>query len=444
MSVVLGTVVGFFFIECIQAFGTLRLLGRATPGRKIAAFAALQALFIGIITSSLPTMELGFLLVSVTHFLFYMGIFQVGLYPDALFSYLIPISLYCLGRCIFTPLFSSYFPLVLEATWLKTVLGASADLTAYLPSVMLACFMLVMEQPSRDKLASDSSLPLFFGWFLIFLGMAVSSFHSAVALKEAQVTAPPHFVLLGIWLIAFPILAYLIHQYSQRERQNEKVLQYHVKRSCVQEAALRTLREERHDLLNELTLISTYVQMGKVEEALHSIHYSAAKLSDRHNYSTLPADAWSTVLQVKQAEAERLSIAFSVDLQASPPEDFHEQRLLPKVIMNLVDNAFAAVDQREDGLVTLSWMIDSQGKRMLAVSNNGPEITALEGLRIFRGGVTSKPDSSGNHGWGLVICKRIAEELGGTLTFTSSPELTTFTLTLPPAGAQRREQVSVT
>lgn len=58
--------------------------------------------------------------------------------------------------------------------------------------------------------------------------------------------------------------------------------------------------------------------------------------------------------------------------------------------------------------------------------------------------MTSKEDPSGHHGWGLVICNRIAEELGGSLTYTSSPELTTFTLTLPDASVQKQPQVPAT
>jgi len=435
---------GHFFLHCAQIYCAVRTSGRSTHWWRIGAFAALQTLALLLVTSFLPLMELRFLLLSLTHLVFFQWIFQTGMFPDALFAYLIPLSLQILGRALVLPFFAYHLLPIIPNTWAVRLLGPQAEYTAYLPSIILACFFLLTETRKGAERLPSYSPSHYFGWCLIFLAMAVSCHQTALVLRTVPNLDGTYLSLLGIRLIVFPILVFILHQFVQRERRNEKVLRYHVKRSSVQNAALRTLREERHDLLNELTLISTYVQMGKTEEALQAIAYSAAKLSDRHNYSTLPNDAWSTVLQVKQAEAERLGITFSLDLQSEAPQDFHEQRLLPKVIMNLVDNAFAAVEGRQDPLVHLSWSVDSQGRRQLSVSNNGPEISSLEGKRIFRGGVTSKADPSGNHGWGLVICQRIAEELGGTLTYTSSPELTTFTLTLPPATARKQQQISAT
>ncbi len=442
MSNWVGAAAGHFLMECVQTYDAVRLLGRPTQWSRIGSFAALQALATVVLTHVMPLVELRFLLLSVSSLVFFMWVFNVGMFPDALFGYLIPHSLHAIGRAIFLPLFAYRFPQMLETPWSAWAGWLSDDLTAYLPSLILAAFFLLTETSETGQGVQNSGRPRYFGWFLIFLSMVISSYQTSAALKSATHPDGHYLSVLGLRLVVFPILVFILHQSSQREAKNEKVLQFHLRRSSIQEAALQTMREERHDLLNELTLISTYVQLGKTEEALQAIAYSAAKLSDRHNYATLPADAWSTVLRVKQAEAQRLGIEFSLAVEAEPPEDFHEQRLLPKVIMNLVDNAFAAVMQQKEPWVRLSWSVDAYGRRLLAVSNNGPEISALDRRRIFRAGVTSKQDPSGNHGWGLVICNRIAEELGGTLTVTSSPDLTVFTLALPPA--QRQEQLPAT
>lgn len=439
-----GAIAGRFFLECVQVFCALRLLRRDAPDWKIASFAALQSLSTVVVVRVFPVLELNFLLLSITYLIYFIWIFEAELFPDALFAYLLPLSLHALGTSIFPPLFTRHFPQVLRTPFAARVLGPAEEFTAYLPSILLACYFVLTDRPRKNGADPSAEVHSYAGWALIFLSLLISCRQITSILRSGALPSGTCLSLLGADLVAFPTLIFVLHQYSQKERRCEKVLQYHVKRSTVQEAALRTLREERHELLNELTLISTYVEMGKREEALSSIAFSAAKLSDRHNYSTLPADAWTTVLQIKAAEAERLGIHFSLDLQAEPPEHFHEQRLLPKVIMNLLDNAFAAVAKQEEKLVKLHWSMDGQGQRVLSVSNNGPEISPLEGKRIFRGGVTSKEDPSGHHGWGLVICNRIAEELGGSLTYTSSPELTTFTLTLPDASVQKQPQVPAT
>ena len=140
--------------------------------------------------------------------------------------------------------------------------------------------------------------------------------------------------------------------------------------------------------------------MGKAEEALLSIAYSAAKLSDRHNYPHPARRCLGDDPPSQTGRGPALRCGFCRESAGGTPSDFHEQRLLPKVMMNLVDNAFAAVAYQDKGVVRLTWSADDQGRRLLKVSNNGPEINSLDGKRIFRAGVTSKKDPSGNHGWG--------------------------------------------
>jgi two-component sensor histidine kinase len=444
MTVRVEIAVRSFFMQCVQIFGVMRLLHRPVPRWRLVSFAALLTFAHVFLIDVVPVEELRFVLVSVVRLASFIWFFETEVFPDALIAYLVPLSLNTLGGLFFPALFTHHLPGILENRWAVMLLGPAAEYTAYLPSIMLACYYLLSDRPQGVEGAEENRTSLHLAWSLVFFCITLSCYQAGRTLRYTGGHSSSYFGLLGVYLIVFPLLVYMLHQYCHRERKNEKVLQYHVKRSTVQEAALRTLREERHDLVNELTLISTYVQMGKVEEALASISFAAAKLHDRHNYQTLPDDAWTTVLEAKKAEAKRLKVDFTIDLEEDPPKDFHEQRLLPKVVMNLVDNAFAAVSQCEQGRVHLSWSVDAQGRRVLAVSNNGPEISFLEGKRIFRGGVTSKNDPAGNHGWGLVICQRIAEELGGTIAFTSSPELTTFTFTIPPAHAHIQEQVTAT
>jgi two-component system cit operon sensor histidine kinase CitA len=230
-----------------------------------------------------------------------------------------------------------------------------------------------------------------------------------------------------------PLSSYAVQRYAAKDQKTGKSLQYHIRQRATQKLAINILREERHEFINELTLISTYLQMGKYAEAKTCLDYSSAKLADRNNYPALPHDAWLTVLELKQREAKHRQIDFRVDIRAKAPASFQEQRLLPKLIINLVDNAFHAVARQPDAQVSLSWSLGQDDERILRVSNNGPEVSPWDGKMIFRGGVTTKQEDSGNHGWGLVICKDIAGVLHGSLTYQSSPERTTFALTLPPA-----------
>ena len=52
--------------------------------------------------------------------------------------------------------------------------------------------------------------------------------------------------------------------------------------------AVLIMRAQRHDIINDLTLASTYLQMNRIPEAQQCIEVIAADMSDRYNYATLP------------------------------------------------------------------------------------------------------------------------------------------------------------
>jgi len=201
----------------------------------------------------------------------------------------------------------------------------------------------------------------------------------------------------------------------------------------IQENAIATLREERHDILNELALASAYIQVGKYQEASRCIQFIAADLSDRYNYTTLPNDAWVTVIQAKQQEAQEQGIRCTIKLDANPPTCINERRLLPKLVFNLLDNALEAAGQSEDPWVELEW-VSENGCRVLSVRNNGAFISDDIKHKIFEGGYSHK---GGDRGWGLAICSKIASQLGGVLSVDSDENVTEFALRLPPEKPSR-------
>lgn len=105
-----GAIAGRFFLECVQVFCALRLLRRDAPDWKIASFAALQSLSTVVVVRVFPVLELNFLLLSITYLIYFIWIFEAELFPDALFAYLLPLSLHALGTSIFPPLFTRHFP----------------------------------------------------------------------------------------------------------------------------------------------------------------------------------------------------------------------------------------------------------------------------------------------------------------------------------------------
>jgi len=236
------------------------------------------------------------------------------------------------------------------------------------------------------------------------------------------------FSFLCVCLGASPLVVIIHLKRIQNEVKDQTLLELQQERIAVQENALEAMRELRHEITNELALVSAYIQMGMGDRALESVEFIAARLADRYNYVVLPKDAWLATINAKQQQASRLGVQLITFIEADDPTNFNEQRLLPKVAANLLDNAFEAVASIENPQVVFIWKRVGQG-RLLSVRNNGPAISPCEADKLFDYGYSSKPGE--NKGWGLSICKRIAAELGGELSVSSNLEMTDFTLFLP-------------
>jgi len=107
---------------------------------------------------------------------------------------------------------------------------------------------------------------------------------------------------------------------------------------------------------------------------------------------------------------------------------------LSQVVMNLLANAIQAIEAGapEDNVVTLR-LAERHGEVVLTVEDTGCGMTDDVRARAFEPFFTTKRRGEGT-GLGLALCRRIAEEHGGTLECTSEPGVgSRFTMTLPMA-----------
>lgn len=108
-----------------------------------------------------------------------------------------------------------------------------------------------------------------------------------------------------------------------------------------------------------------------------------------------------------------------------------ERVRLEQVLVNLLQNAFEAVEERPDGAVTLTVSETGEAVR-IDVADNGPGLAPEVERALFTPFLTTKPRGLG---LGLVIAHDIAAGFGGELTAASSPGAgATFTLILRKAA----------
>jgi two-component system NtrC family sensor kinase len=128
----------------------------------------------------------------------------------------------------------------------------------------------------------------------------------------------------------------------------------------------------------------------------------------------------------------RLEIRLPRDL----PPVRADRAQLQQVILNLLNNAFDAVEQRhgpDGGEITLE--AGCEGDRIeISVRDNGVGISPVDLDKIFTPFFSTKPVGKGT-GLGLSICYGIVESMGGTIRVTSREQAgTEFRVNLPAAA----------
>ncbi|MFP4083465.1 MAG: sensor histidine kinase [Desulfonatronovibrio sp.] len=133
------------------------------------------------------------------------------------------------------------------------------------------------------------------------------------------------------------------------------------------------------------------------------------------------------VLEFLDKEAQYREIEVNLEIQGGTPELVSDQGQLEQVFLNIINNAFAAVEER--GRIDVLITSDEDHVRV-RVTDNGCGISHENLKRIFEPFFTTK-EKHGT-GLGLSITYGLVKKLGGELSVESEPgQGSTFTVSLP-------------
>ncbi len=207
-----------------------------------------------------------------------------------------------------------------------------------------------------------------------------------------------------------------------------------------------------HEVNNPLGIISNYVtlllmktQDSYVKERLEiirneilRIHGSMQNLLSFSAVNSSALDPSDLVMVIQESlvlleyEAERREIFLGSEVPSTPVMVRMDPARIKQVLINLLMNAFDAVDR--GGRIMLKLRKLPNGRALILVSDSGPGIPPdrIAGLFTpFRSGKSG----SGHAGLGLSICKHITEVHGGRIWCESEPGNTVFFVELPCEGA---------
>ena len=164
-------------------------------------------------------------------------------------------------------------------------------------------------------------------------------------------------------------------------------------------------------------------------------------VSEFSNFSRLPptdlapADLNALVAETISMYHEEGSIRFATDLDPSLPEVGLDREQIKRVVLNLVDNAIAAIEAAGAGPreIRISTRLDRAMQSVhLEVADSGAGIDPEARRRLFEPYFSSKPDGSG---LGLAIVSRIVSDHSGYIRVRdNAPRGTRFIIEFPLKG----------
>lgn len=216
------------------------------------------------------------------------------------------------------------------------------------------------------------------------------------------------------------------------------------------EEAWKTMaRQVAHEIKNPLTPMKLSIQqlqrMQKIHPDNFDEHFQKATqlLIEQIDNLTLIANEFSYFAKMPSTQVEEVDIATkaqtSIELFLPEVENriqinYHgkpsgvwvmsDEKLILQVFNNLIKNAIQALNKKQNGQIDVS--IEEQPETILIkIADNGPGIPDEIKDKVFVPNFTTKTTGMG---MGLVITKKIVEDSGGMIHFTSSEEGTCFFL----------------
>lgn len=141
-----------------------------------------------------------------------------------------------------------------------------------------------------------------------------------------------------------------------------------------------------------------------------------------------PCDARDLLQQVAAMYGPlRTEVVWAVDLPASPLPVLWDGDMVKRALVNLVENALAAMEGQEAGAIRLACALEGTWVR-LGVEDEGSGVPEQDRARLFEPYFSTKRKGTG---LGLAIVRKIAEEHGGSAAFEALAKGSRFTLRLP-------------
>jgi two-component system, sporulation sensor kinase B len=298
------------------------------------------------------------------------------------------------------------------------------------PDILMLASIVFMQRFVQDKLGFAmkalilAQLSIGFQWLDVIPLLTPAGFgHHPAVLRIKEIAGAIGFdqalglyslILFLIFVVNAIILAIVLSLTGQKMKIRKAL--YSAQLEAIESRSGREVLQLVHDLKTPLTsieglisLIDMRVKDGKIKEYCRIISQSIASMSEMIS-EMLYEDRknWCSIRELMNyVRASRLSgtgITVDMELPEQDAEVWINKIRVTRAVINLIDNAFDAIQDMPDGKVRLR--VDIQGKEVIiGVSDNGQGMASSLLEKIWQAGFSTKH----HPGLGLSFVKQVAE-----------------------------------
>ncbi|SCY50626.1 sensor histidine kinase [Alkaliphilus peptidifermentans] len=271
---------------------------------------------------------------------------------------------------------------------------------------------------------------------VLFFNMIIS-YMTFLLYKHLEIaTGRDYISLLGMAVGAI-IFSWLVFMLMKRMMdQNERELLWSMREKEYQnqriyfsnlEEILKTMKAQRHDFNNHISIIYGMLQLGKNKEAGKYIKELGESVSELNEIVQANHPVITALINVKKQKASKEGIEMDLDIEL--PEELSFDYIDISIILgNLLDNAIEASRKTECKEIDVRLYL--KGNYMIInIMNTKSEATIYqESDNDTR--YTSKEDSD-NHGFGLMNVKQVVYRYKGIIKIEDKGELFEVNIALP-------------
>jgi signal transduction histidine kinase len=175
--------------------------------------------------------------------------------------------------------------------------------------------------------------------------------------------------------------------------------------------------------------------VAKVSRIAKDLLYCAKEREPAPKEGVCPASILADVHELYRDRAKAEGIELSLDLPDEPHTGCYDEDGLHSLVLNLTANAVDAcrfdTATNKKHKIVLRCNEDADANTVIEVEDNGGGIADDVSHKVFRGFFSVK--GTEGTGIGLLVVQKVAEEHGGSVSFsTREGEGTTFRVVLPP------------